>query len=122
MAKLSARGRKEIARVTREWTAEERDGWGEDRPMVTVRHKREYAFMSDGKVLRKDTAYLPKDKYGSSRNFTGGWHEFKRLRTDDPLVERNAKMLELAKILLAHIQQQIREGKPGTVTMTTGGK
>jgi hypothetical protein len=66
MAKLSARGRTEILRFSKELPGDE----------GTTRGQRVYAFMSDGKILVKTKVWFKPDQYsgGKERPHDWGWN------------------------------------------------
>jgi hypothetical protein len=66
MAKLSARGRTQLAAVVRTFTVPEDDEFGRQ-PGATIKH--ELRLMSDGIVLEKHVHYFP----NGNKDFAYGW-------------------------------------------------
>lgn len=66
MAKLSARGRKELMRVSHRRTIND-DEWPEWEASTRTR-----AYLSDGRILQKHMAEY-KDPSGQKRKHSGGW-------------------------------------------------
>lgn len=71
MAKLSARGRKELARMEKEDNTDDGD--------VDCRRKT-LAFMDDGRILQKYDVRFTATTYSKARKHSYGWKEYLKLK------------------------------------------
>lgn len=101
MAKLSARGRRELLRYHIDYEVPEEKRQDE---YSSIRRKISYAIMSDGNILRKIQAWAPPGPYdhGKPQKMDWGWKRYKKIKRKEYIstyVENTRKKLANPELL-----------------------